>query len=283
MSSATSIAASKGEATISRSSIPDPLAGFSLIKVCRPDCTVHADCENGGKRPVSSVDDSRSESEVSDWVQEGGNAGIVPKSDDELAILDIDSPQLSRLARKYLPETFTVRTQSGRHRYYRIPGWDENYGWGELGSVRANNWMAVIPPSIHPSGTQYSVDQELPIAKIAPRELDLVIDEIESSQPASEPAPNTPKTTSASIDNLDFIHSDSIRHRIERYLHASNPDHNDRMWLVGWLYHVPENPQLSKQEIIDLILQNAHWSNLDPEIVEEQVASVIKSSNQHNV
>lgn len=278
MSFSTTAASSISESSLSRSHIPDELAGFSLIRVCRPDCTVHSNCDNGGKRPVSSVDDIQSKSEVSQWVQEGGNAGIVPKANDELAILDIDSDQLAALASRYLPETFTVETQSGFHRYYRVPGWDRNFGWGELGSIRANNWMAVIPPSIHPTGTRYTVDRKSPIARISPRELELVVDKIQESQSESDSRPHSSQIPTKSVGALDFIQSDSIRNRIERYLHESNPDHSDRIWLVGWLYHVPENPNLKEQDIVDLIMQKAQWSNLNRDIVEEQVDSVIKSS-----
>lgn len=278
MSFSTTAVGSLSESSLSRSHIPEELADFSLIRVCRPDCTVHTDCDNGGKRPVSSVDEIQPESEVSQWVQEGGNAGIVPKANDELAILDIDSDQLATLASKYLPETFTVETRSGFHRYYRVPGWDRNFGWGELGSIRANNWMAVIPPSVHPSGAQYTVDRKSPIARISPRELELVVDKIQETRSNSGSAPQSSQLPTESVAPLDFIQSDSIRNRIERYLHESNPDHSDRMWLVGWLYHVPENPNLTKQDIVDLIMRNAQWSNLNHEIVEEQVGSVIKSS-----
>ena len=260
--------------------IPDQLADFSLIRVCRPQCTVHDDCDSGGKRPVSSADDIESVAEIKAWVADGGNAGIVPTAEDDLAILDVDSAKLAHIASKHLPETFTVSTHSGSHRYYRVPNWTTNHGWGEVGSIRADNWIAVIPPSTHPSGEQYTVEKNLPVAMVSPFQFRKVINTVETGQ--ADQTNSTAQTTNnlrGTIPDLSFIHSDSIRNRIEGYLQASNPDHSDRVWLVGWLYHVPEDPNLSEQDIVDLIMTNARWDNLDREIVSDQVTAVIESSD----
>jgi hypothetical protein len=218
--------------------------------------------------------------EIEAWVGDGGNAGIVPTADDDLAILDVDSDQLAQIASKHLPQTFTVSTHNGSHRYYRVPNWDHNHGWGEIGSIRADNWIAVIPPSTHPSGEKYTVEKNLPVAMVSPFQFRKVISAVEADQTGqSNSSEQTTGKSRGAIPDLSFIHSDSIRNRIEGYLEESNPDHADRVWLVGWLYHVPEDPNLSERDIVDLIMTNARWENLDREIVSDQVSAVIKSSD----
>lgn len=255
-------------------SIPDQLSDYSLIRVCSPSCSVHQDCDSPGKRPVSKVQDIESTEAVNRWVRNGGNAGIVPTKSDDLVVLDIDSDELQRAVREYLPQTFTVATSSGYHRYYRVPGWQKNHGWGEIGSLRANNWMAVIPPSTHPSGIQYSVDRDIPIASLSPRQIAQVVEDY--ATPSSMEASKGKQATSVGgVEDLNFILKDDIRSRIESYLHSSNPDHDDRLWLVGWLYNVPDDPNLSQRDIVNLIMRHARWDNLERDVVESQVESIV--------
>jgi hypothetical protein len=135
--------------------VPEQLRGLDLIRVCSPDCGAHNGCENPGKRPVYSVEDVRPNDEITEWISNSGNVGVVTTGD--LLVLDIDSGEFRGLVDDHLPATFTVRSGSGgEHRYYRC-SWSENRKFGPLGSIRANNWQVVIPPSRHPSGNRYRV------------------------------------------------------------------------------------------------------------------------------
>lgn len=273
MSSSTrSIVASRSS---EEETIPEQLSDYSLIRVCSSTCDVHSGCDSPGKRPVSKVQDIESVNAVNQWVQNGGNAGVVPTESDDLVLLDIDSEELEEAAHSYLPPTFTIETSSGEHRYYSVPGWQKNHGWGEIGSLRASNWMGVIPPSTHPSGVQYTVSRDIPIAPISPKQILPIVERFGNSPSTKSKNANQP-TTSGAIDDLDFILKDDIRSRIESYLRSSNPDHDDRLWLVGWLYNVPDDPNLTAHDITELIMQHAQWNNLDREIVADQVQSVVE-------
>ena len=141
--------------------VPQQIRDSDLIRVCSPDCDSHETCGNPGKRPVYSVDDAKSLSTIESWVESGGNAGVV--TNDDLLVLDVDTDEFADLVDDCLPATFTVLSGTGEHRYYRSE-WSENRKFGPLGSIRANNWQVVIPPSTHPSGSRYRVSHDRPIA-----------------------------------------------------------------------------------------------------------------------
>ena len=109
------------------------------------------------------------ETEIQEWIDKGNNYGVV--CGDGLVVIDTDHPHSEKELSKILPETFTVKTKKGYHRYYfchdvkstKIPN-----GWGE---VRSTGNCVVGPGCIHPSGAIYTIINNIPIKHIQREEL----------------------------------------------------------------------------------------------------------------
>lgn len=98
--------------------------------------------------------------------REGYNLGIhcgaVTGCPVPIVVADSDSPESELWAQRFLPMTpLVVSSAKGLHRYYRHPGPGHfvptRQKIKEAGGldVIADNGQITIPPSIHPSGTQY--------------------------------------------------------------------------------------------------------------------------------
>jgi len=265
-------------------SVPPQLRVYPLIRVCKPNCFTHTNFSSQGKRPVTTVEDSEPLETITNWIDNGGNVGVVARSNNDLVIIDSDSKEFSEIIFNYLPETFTVESGGsnfGEHIYYKSD-YNKNKGWNDPeGSIRSTNWMCVCPPSSHESGGVYTTTNNTEIAAVSESDLKSVVKKIESSSTrnvkrgggggssGSPPAPSSHRNA-----DLDFIKRDDIRADITEILHTQS-EHNRRVWMVGWLHGAAG---LAQSEITDIIMDNARWSNLDREIVERQVESVIDSS-----
>lgn len=146
--------------------------------------------KSGSKAPAMSPEGpfyKASESDLQEWIQNGGNVGL---NLGELVALDIDSEEFERLANQHLPETFSVRSGSGgEHRYFKSQwsGRSQFTAAGDdLGSIRSGNWYLVVPPSIHPNGEPYQVLREKPIQRIPEKQIEDFIGSIQSE--TGEPA-----------------------------------------------------------------------------------------------
>lgn len=103
------------------------------------------------------------------------NWGVATGPGSGVFVLDVDGADgvCSLLNFPRLPNTLAVSTGRGTHVYFRWPtGKTIRNSVGKLGKgldIRAEGGFAVIPPSIHPDGTQYAYsDPETPILD-APR------------------------------------------------------------------------------------------------------------------
>lgn len=149
--------------------IPEPLQGYGLIRVRRQS-----------KGPVVSPEHVELLPAIRRWVADGGNYGVRATAGDDLVIIDVDDGELRTALREPLPRMFMVETGSGgEHHYYRCSGWDRNHQLGrdgtDYGSLRASNWYAVGPGSVHPNGNRYRVVEDRPIATVSiPRLKELV-------------------------------------------------------------------------------------------------------------
>lgn len=267
--------------------IPDQLVKYPLIKVCQPDCKVHKNC-NGGKRPVTSSANDKPQEEIANWVQNGGNYGVVARNSNDLLIFDSDSKEFSELLEEYLPNTLVVKSGGnnfGKHHYYRCDDHTSNTRWkkpkGSLRSGGDDGWFVVGPNSTHPdSENKYKVIEDECIAKIPSWKLRATVkglDELRQKD-STEVSRNTEKIDQQQEDNnktLSFIRRDDIRQEIIDVL-KTNSDHDERVWMAGWLYSAAG---LQKSEIVDIIMKEARWKDLEEDIVERQVESVINSSN----
>lgn len=99
--------------------------------------------------------------EIQSWFGSGThNIGIVTGSISDLSVLDCDSMAAVALAESFgLPPTWTVQTGKGRHYYFRYRDGARNFQKrDDLPGIdlRAEGGYVVAPPSIHPSGAQYT-------------------------------------------------------------------------------------------------------------------------------
>ena len=78
------------------------------------------------------------------------------------------------------------------------------------------------------------------------------------------------------VINLDFIRKKNIKESIEKILHNSNPSHNQRLWLVGFLYYC----KLNKEQISKFIADNNQWTDYNPKITSYQIESFFKNKSK---
>lgn len=276
--------------------IPPQLADYPLVRVCRPDCQSHENCNSNGKRPVTAADDPDSNTRVTSWFNRGGNYGVVPTAANDLVIFDVDSAEMATVLERKLPQTFIVTSGGddfGEHWYYRCGEVTDQRNWTRPeGGVRTTNWMSVAPGSTHgDTGAQYEIRTDVDIATITPDRYHVVyniLDTINRSATNTTPTvENSPSetgdgcrhtsVTSPSIpDSLAFIRSHSYRQKIAAILQDPTAPHDDRLWLAGWLYSAGG---LRPGEIIDLIHQECCWGDYNPAITEDQVESIPRSSD----
>ena len=205
--------------------------------------------------------------DLEEWVANGGNVGRA--LNDSLVALDVDKPVLADAADEHLPPTFTVRTGKGEHRYYDCPEWRDNRQLADVGSIRSDHYLVVVPPSTHPTGYAYAVLRDHPIASTTQEALETIADAV-----TPERATTTPTRGSCSSDVLSAVHHDEHRAELLSVLRDSNPGHHERVWLVGFLYCVVG---MDVREIIALIEQQNRWADFDRETTRRQVESVVRS------
>lgn len=265
--------------------IPEKLQQYPLIRVCRPDCDSHSDCNKPGKRPVRSVNHDESASRIQEWRESGGNYGIVARDSNNLVIFDSDSEKFSTLLEDHLPETFTVQSGGaghGRHYYFSCNEAERQTGWKEPeGSVRVANWHCVGPGSVHPdTGNHYKIIDGNDIAKVSQSQLTALydilddLDGVKSGGGGSGPAAAPSSHLHSIPEELDFIRREDKRREIAEIL-KTDSRHDQRVWMVGWLHGAAG---LNATEITELIVSTATWPNVNRDVVADQVRSVINSS-----
>lgn len=109
----------------------------------------------------------------------GRNAGVCCGPASGVIVLDVDDPHcfkaLSTENSFELPETFTVKTGSGYHLYFKYPDDGKEYGCksfkhpiftkATIFDVKGIGGQVVAPGSIHPeTGKPYTIEKDLPIA-----------------------------------------------------------------------------------------------------------------------
>jgi len=137
-------------------------------------------CESVGKHPRfkkyldrATTDPAQIEKWWAEWPD--ANIGIATGEKSGVFVVDVDGPAgraslhtLETLNSK-LPDTLSVTTGRGDHRYYRYPGCKVKNSTSELAKsvdVRGNGGYVIGPPSIHSSGKHYEwLDAETPIAE----------------------------------------------------------------------------------------------------------------------
>lgn len=270
--------------------IPHQLAEYPLIRVCRPDCQSHNPCNSEGKRPVTAADDPEPNTHIRSWIARDGNYGVVPTTDNDLVVFDVDSAAMAEVLGRKLPPTFTVQSGGadfGQHWYYQCDPAADQRNWDEPeGGVRTDNWMCVAPGSVHAeTGATYEILTDADIATISHDDYRTVyellteIDDLHADTTTVETtggsqtnsSPESPPESSETPESLSFIASTESQRKIADILQNPDAPHRDRLWLAGWLYGAAG---LKPAEIISLLNQEARWSDYDPEITRSQVESI---------
>lgn len=280
--------------------IPEHLQQYPLIRVCRPNCRSHGDCNSPGKRPVTSVEDDEPVNEIENWIEDGGNYGVVARKNNDLVIFDSDSEQCSELLLSHLGDTLRVESGGhghGEHIYYQCKEAERNTSWDDPeGSVRVSNWMCVGPGSTHPeTGDEYELANGIsPLRKITSvnhSDLLAVYEKLDNLNSVNKSTNDSVDTNQESVksggrrrppsshrysapEELDFIRRDDKRREIAEVL-KTDSRHDERVWMVGWLHGAAG---LTVDEISDLIINTADWPSVDEGVIEQQVKSVVQSS-----
>ncbi len=129
--------------------------------------------------------------EFQQHIANGGNYGIIGGFGN-LILIDSDSEEITKIADS-MPETFTVKTGSPeaykKHYFYIAdrpikPIRLTANKLGDLGDVRSVGQYVVGAGSIHPSGNEYRVLKDIPIAKITEDEIrEIFKDYIDKNEP----------------------------------------------------------------------------------------------------
>jgi hypothetical protein len=268
--------------------IPEQLREYPLIRLCGPtndgdSCSIlsHSPCDSPGKRPLKEDWQNKNKrlSSIKRHLRNSGNYGIVARENNDLVIIDSDSDSFKEIVDDSLPLTYRVESGNGRHSYYRCSDWSENTRWESdslKGEIKAVNSQVVGPGSTHPNGSTYSAPTDREIVEISPEDLSQFVENVEGvERGAAGQRARHPPSPHSTPESLDFIQREDIRQKIAKILRQNNPAHNDRQWLAGWLHGAAG---LRENEIVDIIVSEASWGDLDRSVVSEQVASVIKSS-----
>ena len=227
------------------------------------------------KEPVIDNNTPEPTHKVAQWVINGGNVGIC-LAETDLVVVDVDDSDAATAVSVNLPETFEVKTGSvWFHRYYCWPECKRNTSFSES-SVRSSGWMAVIPPSRHPTGGKYYVSRNVEPAEIEVSELEAVLSEFEEGEDSPNPHPEPGTRFRDDLDELDeLIDHDGYRADVRDVLEDRDAEHDRRVWLAGFL---SEAVGLSSSEVVRLIDRHNRWANYDRETTKHQVKSVIESA-----
>lgn len=259
----------------------DQLAGQRFIRLGK-----------NSKRPIAGEGPEkgpffrRNDREILYHANSGGNVGRV--TSDDLLILDVDRQELEPHI-THLPETLEIGTKKGRHLWFSCPKdigstisiTDPNDT--EIGSIRTGNAYALVPPSVHPSGEPYQILENREIATVSRASLMGIepsyrqtLETTATAQHRREDPAAGSSLRSGVVDALSFVNHDERRAELADVLCSSDPSHNRRQWLVGFLSYVG----LDAGEITDLIMDHADWSDLDRQITSNQVRSVLSSGDR---
>lgn len=138
--------------------LPDQLKdpAFRFVKI-----------RKGEKRPFETkwqetANYSHDSPQLKEWLEAGENYGVLCTGD--LVVVDTDTVAMEKKLRDLLPQTFTVKTMKGYHRYFLCQGVPSRKIDGL--DLQSDNRQVVGPGSIHPSGAKYVVSEDSPIVRI---------------------------------------------------------------------------------------------------------------------
>lgn len=131
--------------------------------------------------------------DIQSWINQGGNYGVLG-GHGGLIIIDADDPEITKLVKEKLPDTFTIKSPlKGSHFYYYCSGIEkkiilkkEDVHFGEIISKGS---QVVGPGSIHPdTGTEYKVINDVEIQEVNSEQ---ILSELREYIPLDTPSVDT--------------------------------------------------------------------------------------------
>lgn len=150
----------------------------------------------GDKVPLTAhgvKDASTDESTIRRWCERWPSANVAVAcgaASGGLVVLDCDQAEFSWALEKScgpLPETLTVATGRGSHRYFHCPEPIRTQTLIPHLEVRAEGSYIVAPPSVHPNGARYRVINDVAPAPLPPALLELLRSPTSPAVPAGAP------------------------------------------------------------------------------------------------
>lgn len=125
--------------------------------------------ERGGKRPFQLEWQNKiieyDNPELIKHLEERGNYGVMGGGEKMLIIIDFDNVKVQEEVCPKLPQTFTVKTGSGKlHKYFFSDRCDSfkifNENMDTIADVQGEGKQVVGPGSVHPNGIRYKVEDD---------------------------------------------------------------------------------------------------------------------------
>lgn len=136
--------------------------------------------EKSGKKPFQQAWQNKiieyDDVELENHIGLGGNYGVMGGGDKKLILVDFDNEKIERELVPKLPETFTVKTGSGRLHLYFFSDKCESFKifdeeMNTLADIQGDGKQVVGAESIHPNGNKYELIKDIDIAYIDYAEL----------------------------------------------------------------------------------------------------------------
>jgi P4 family phage/plasmid primase-like protien len=173
--------------------------------------------EKSGKKPFQIGWQKKqikfNDEELQQNINKGNNYGVMGGGEKHLVLIDFDNQALQDKLEKELPETFTVKTGSGKHHLYYFSDKAESFKifdeeMNTAIDIQGEGKQVVGPGSTHPNGNKYEVLKDLPISFLAYAEIKARILPLDKKPKKVE----EPKKEYLPKDENDFI--EVIKNRV---------------------------------------------------------------------
>lgn len=254
--------------------------------------------KKGSKVPVNSTKGpfyKFTDPTIQNWISEDGNIGFVLEGSSDLVVIDSDSDELTSYIDLKFPPTLTIETGSGGYHYYfRIEGWKTNHSFtesgSEVGSIRANNWQVLVPPSIHPNGNPYTIFRKNLIKEISLNQMENLVDEFSNSKPVKSQH-RRPAGAGAVLANSDIsgypnreIPYSQIKNILKKkgtywILNSSvAEDWSGREFLLAKSLAEEGISKETIGDVLDRLSHNSKWHNRGSDYKERTILKAIESA-----
>lgn len=223
--------------------------------------------KKNGKAPlVAGAFDGESEELIHNWVQEGGNVGILTGSASGIAVIDIDNHNgvdglgnLKNLLEMYditLPKTKVVKTPSGGYHYhfkldekYNETQFIQNHPQLEGVDFQTHGRYVVAPPS-QIDGNYYEVVRDVELAELPEKWLEMFTDKTIQKKNKKRERKFTANLLGDIIAGTGEGSRNIFLASIIGKLFATGLEHEEvRVWSL-YVNQISCNPPLSEEEVL---------------------------------